>query len=146
MINIEAWKLVDQIINEIKQGKRLHIQGNYHTITDCGTAHCIAGWYIHEKLKLTDSDYEFCGRNKETYIKEGRGINKEADTEWKVAQKDLGITFKESWEIFEILLDIDQIWTNWQELKQTYGVNLELNQQLNQVKLKPKIQKVKVTC
>lgn len=43
---IENWKLVEQIIKDIKAGKLAHDQRNWH----CGTAHCIAGWFEIKKM------------------------------------------------------------------------------------------------
>jgi hypothetical protein len=38
------------ILEECRDGKRLHKQRAYATKTDCGTAHCIAGWKVHDDL------------------------------------------------------------------------------------------------
>lgn len=33
-----------KILNQLKSGALLHEQSDYHYVTDCGTAHCYAGW------------------------------------------------------------------------------------------------------
>jgi hypothetical protein len=38
------------ILEECRDGKRLHRQESYATKTSCGTAHCIAGWKVHKDM------------------------------------------------------------------------------------------------
>jgi hypothetical protein len=38
------------ILEECRDGKRLHRQQVYATQTSCGTAHCIAGWKVWDDL------------------------------------------------------------------------------------------------
>jgi hypothetical protein len=38
------------ILEECRDGKRLHKQQAYATKTSCGTAHCIAGWKVHDDM------------------------------------------------------------------------------------------------
>ena len=55
MNRTEAFKKIAQIIREIKEGKRLHEQRAFHSNEDhnatCGTAHCIAGWFIIDYME-----------------------------------------------------------------------------------------------
>jgi hypothetical protein len=44
----EITQEIRTILEECRDGKRLHRQAAYATTTSCGTAHCIAGWKVHD--------------------------------------------------------------------------------------------------
>lgn len=46
-LNPDSLKEIRDILDGVKSGRLPHDQTDYHTITDCGTAHCIAGWKAH---------------------------------------------------------------------------------------------------
>lgn len=131
MKNIKAWKLVDKIIDEIRQGARLHNQEKYHSKTNCGTAHCIAGWYVHEKLKPSEQDYSdpIEGNNLELssdFLKADSSVKKRLlVTEWNIAESDLDISFDDALSIFSSSLTIEEISYNWEQLKKKYDIMLK---------------------
>ena len=76
---LHRYAFVYNILHEIDNGKRLHLQESYHSVVsedsnvneymgntvdpeyDCNTAHCIAGWMIYDfhKNQELEFDYEY---------------------------------------------------------------------------------------
>lgn len=88
---------IRNILEECRDGRRLHNQLHFASDTSCGTAHCIAGWKVHDDLK-----------ERVTYVACGDGLlDMIVDdcppfdfNEWDYAQKEWALTDGESNKLF----------------------------------------------
>lgn len=140
-----AFKYLETILNEIQSGERLHNQEHYHTINECGTAHCIAGWIEYDvmnELKLDPYDeaptagviyhiYTELGLERflmdviyKNFGEEGRKIYASATemSTWAFAQSILKITYVESDMLFDMNLTIEDIISNFKIIRESYDL------------------------
>jgi hypothetical protein len=110
----EITQEIRTILEECRDGKRLHRQDAYATATSCGTAHCIAGWKVYDDFgdKVIYFPFEFGDPNEfgieiENYPEfDAWGYSKEA---WRLTNTEASTlflsdsTFEEQFSLLEEL-------------------------------------------
>lgn len=88
---------IRSILEECRDGKRLHNQEYFATKNSCGTAHCIAGWKVFDDFKniITYAPY----RN-DTFYMFIDGCDPEDFDEWEYARDSWKLTDSESHILF----------------------------------------------
>lgn len=110
MATKENLQEIRSIVEDIKSGKRLHNQSEFHS--DCGTAHCIAGWKVVDDMKTEGIVPEYSAFGELVsianplyeYIIEGIHMD-----DWEYAKIQWGLTTSEAMELFSPGLTINQI-------------------------------------
>ena len=94
----EITQEIRTILEECRDGKRLHSQDAYATVTDCGTAHCIAGWKVYDDFgdKVIYFPFVFGDPNEfGIEIEDYPGFDA-----WAYAEKAWGLTDTEATTLF----------------------------------------------
>lgn len=110
-LNPEHVKEIRYILQGVKSGELLHNQKTYHKITDCGTAHCIAGWKCHldaAKAGLDITDYAEMPNISDSesitlkeFLAEELDYEPGGDYEWEYAETKWELTLDETWVLFD---------------------------------------------
>lgn len=118
--NKEALAEIRNILEGIKERRLLHNQNAFHSVTECGTAHCIAGWKVHLDALQAGLNPVYKGPiDDEAYCPEidsfvtyhvGRGIDWEyAEVKWELTASEAralfsdSATLKQQFELLEVL-------------------------------------------
>jgi hypothetical protein len=117
-MNPKALREIREILEGVKSGKLLHSQKAYHTITGCGTAHCIAGWKCH--LDATKAGLEIADYKADTnYDCESPTLEdfllsrlveapKTKDCEWSYAEREWRLALNEACILFDAESTLDE--------------------------------------
>ena len=113
-INPKALEEIRDILKGVKSGRLLHNQQNYHTQTECGTAHCIAGWKAHNDAIKARLDFTY--RTHALHVDSLVSDELEhfmydkatTTTEWHYASSQWDLKFLESVILFDDNATLDQ--------------------------------------
>lgn len=89
---------IRNILEECRDGKRLHNQGYFATKNSCGTAHCIAGWKVFGDFKNIITYSKFANDMFDMVID---GCDPEDFNEWNYAKKSWTLTGCEADILFD---------------------------------------------
>lgn len=114
MATKEALAEIRAIVEDIKSGKRKHDQECYHS--DCGTAHCIAGWKQVDDLCAVGIEPAYkWDKTEEVWLLSNSPWRKGA---WEHAADQWGLSYAESYSLFEPDLTLEQIDSYLKELEE----------------------------
>jgi hypothetical protein len=132
MATKEALNEVQEIIDKIKGGEYLHDQSQYHSVGECGTAHCIAGWKVMRdaesiglslplppSFETADDKALIAFDQAMMKLTEDFGIS--STLTWEYAQERWGLTHQEARSLFLGCLTLTQIQSALDKLKEKYG-------------------------
>ncbi len=124
-MNPEALKEIRDILEGVKSGQLLHKQKEYHTITPCGTAHCIAGWKTHnDAIKAgLHLDYEYDEEDRTSFSQQlDEFLEQRNGSVWSHAQQAWGLRWIESDILFDSDSTLDQQFEMLELLEAGYTV------------------------
>lgn len=106
------------ILENIRDGKLKHNQGSFNS--ECGTAHCIAGWKLAldaEKVGIKleyDEDWQTTTETDELLINQ---LGDDADSPWYYARYSWGLTSIQSLNLFDCGLTLDELFETLEHLE-----------------------------
>jgi hypothetical protein len=95
----EITQEIRTILEECRDGKRLHRQAAYATETSCGTAHCIAGWKVHDDF---GNNVEYVPWSSFDNAMDIRPKKEESFDAWEYARDAWKLTESESDTLFDM--------------------------------------------
>lgn len=108
----KALKEIRGILEGIESQRLLHYQNSYHAQTECGTAHCIAGWKAHNDAIKAGLDFtytkscfdEVSSAELDEFMKDKSGTS----SEWVYAEEQWGLEPIEAAHLFDTHLTLDE--------------------------------------